>query len=93
MAYRAALLGKRRVAGVIVLGADVPPDVDLGRAPPVLIGAGLHDPWYTREKVRADVARLEAAGVSHEVCWFEGGHVWTDEFRTAVAHWLDRVAP
>jgi predicted esterase len=89
MAYRAAVLGQRKSAGVIALCGDVPPDLDLTHAPPVLIGAGARDAWYTAERVRADTARLEAAGVSHEVATFAGGHEWTDEFRVAVARWLD----
>jgi predicted esterase len=91
MAYRAAVLGTRKSAAVIVLGGDVPPDLDLIGAPPVLIGVGARDTWYTVEKVRADTARLEAAGVSHEVVTFAGGHEWTDQFRVAIARWLDRA--
>ena len=92
MAYRAALSGSRKGAAVIALGGDVPPDVDVAHAPPVLIGVGVHDTWYTVEKARADAARLAAAGVSHEVVTFDGGHEWTDEFRPAVARWLDRIS-
>jgi predicted esterase len=91
MAYRTAVLGNRTSAAVIALSGNVPPDLDLAHAPPVLIGVGARDTWYTVEKVRADTARLEAAGVSHEVVTFEGGHEWTDEFRVAVARWLDRA--
>ena len=93
MAYRAALLGKRRSAGVIALAGDVPPDVDLAGAPPVLIGVGARDTWYTVEKARADAARLEAADVTYEVVTFQGGHEWTDEFRSAVGRWLTRAQP
>lgn len=91
MAYRASVLGTRKCAAVIVLGGDVPPDLDLTRVPPVLIGVGARDTWYTVEKVGADTARLEAAGVSHEVVTFAGGHEWTDEFRVAIARWLGRA--
>ena len=45
MAWRAAA-HLDRVAGVIILGGDVPPDVD-GPLPPVLIGRGEDDEWYT----------------------------------------------
>jgi predicted esterase len=91
MSYRVAALGQRKSTGVIALCGDVPPDLDLTRVPPVLLGAGARDTWYTAEKVRADTARLEAAGVPHEVVTFEGGHEWTDDFRVAVARWLDRA--
>jgi predicted esterase len=91
MAYRTAVLGRRKSAAVIALGGDVPPDIDLTRAPPVLIGVGARDTWYPVEQVRADTARLEAAGVLHEVVTFAGGHEWTDAFRVAVGRWLNRA--
>jgi predicted esterase len=90
MAYRAALSGKRKGAGIIVLGGDVPPDVELTGAPPVIIGAGARDNWYTPDKVRADRARLDAAGVEHEIVTLAAGHEWTDEFRQAAARWIAR---
>ncbi len=90
MAYRAAILGRHRAAGVVALAGDVPPDLALGGAPPVLIGAGDRDAWYTPDKVQADVARLTAAGVSHEVVTFDGGHEWSDAFRHAAGDWLSR---
>ena len=90
MAYRTALAGKRKGVGIVVLGGDVPPDVDLTGAPPVLVGAGVRDTWYTPEKVRADAARLDAAGVTHEMISLDAGHEWSDEFRAAVGRWLAR---
>jgi predicted esterase len=90
MAYRAAVLGRHRAAGVIALGGDVPPDLALEGLPPVLIGAGDTDGWYTPARVQADVARLAAAQVSHEVVTFAGGHEWSDVFRRAAGEWLSR---
>lgn len=90
MAYRAALLGRQRAHGVIALAGDIPPDLNLAGAPAVLIGAGTEDSWYTAAKVRADMARLDEAGVPYEVVSFAGGHGWSDVFRTAVAGWLAR---
>jgi predicted esterase len=90
MAYRAALTGARPAAGVIALGGDIPPEVDLAGAPPVLLGAGDADSWYSPDRLRADAGRLQAAGVAHEIVAFEGGHEWTDVFRDAMARWLSR---
>ena len=85
MAYRAAF-DHGHPAGVIVLAADVPPDVSTLDAP-VLIGRGTRDEWYTDEKLKKDLKFLSKA----ETCVFEGGHEWSDEFREAAAKFLSRV--
>ncbi|HEY6843034.1 MAG TPA: hypothetical protein VI391_02625 [Thermoanaerobaculia bacterium] len=85
MAYRAAS-DFGRPAGVIVLAADVPPDVT-SLDVPVLIGRGEHDDWYTAEKLKKDLKFLTKA----EVCVFDGAHEWTDEFRAAAARFLERL--
>jgi len=93
MAYRAA--AHYRADGLIVLAADVPPDaVTRQRAtlPPVLIGRGIRDDWYTEAKELADVKALKNAGVHVESCVFDGGHEWTDAFRAAAATMLRRVS-
>ncbi len=91
MAFRAAVRGAARAAGVIALGGDVPPDVHGQRASQfgrVLLGRGVRDSWYTDEKVRSDVERLQANGVEVEAVVFDGGHEWTDEFRQAASQFL-----
>src|SRR5436190_4578627 len=85
MAYRAAA-DYGRAVGVIVLAADVPPAVTSLDAP-VLIGRGTRDEWYTDEKLKKDLRFLPNA----EVCVFEGGHEWSDEFREAAAKFLERI--
>ena len=95
MAYRAALAAGRRAAGVIALGGDMPPELKTAerdpRWPPVLVGAGDQDAWFTAAKVAADEAFLRAKGVPHEIVRFAGGHEWTDEFRATAGRWLQRV--
>lgn len=96
MAFRAAVLGTARANGIIALGGDVPPDVrDLpaSRFPRVLLGRGADDPWYTDEKLRADVAYLQSIDVRVDVVVFERGHEWTDEFRHAAAQFLRSLLP
>jgi predicted esterase len=96
MAYRAAAHSPGPVRGVVALGGDVPPELADGpRAglPPVLIGRGLRDDWYTEEKLGIDLQRLDGRGVVPEVVRFEGGHEWTDAFRDAAGAFLARVAP
>ena len=95
MAYRAGVLGRHRVSGVIALGGDIPPDVRDARDrawPPLLIGAGASDVWYTPAKVDVDVAFLESREVPFEIVRFTGGHEWTDEFRAAAGSWIARQA-
>jgi len=93
MAYRAA--ASYPADGLIILAADVPPDVLATRRvplPPVLIGRGMKDDWYTEAKQAADVAALSRNGTSVEACVFDGGHEWTDDFRTAASGVLQRLA-
>ncbi len=97
MAYRAAARvgagGDRRgrCRGVIALGGDVPPEIpdgDLAGLPPVLVGAGVGESFYTPSKLNADIARLRAAGVDARPAPFAGGHEWTDEFRAIAGRFL-----
>jgi predicted esterase len=89
-AYRAAVGFGDACMGVIALGGDLPPDVApaAGALPPVLIGRGRADTWFTAERLAADVARLTDAGLVPQVCEFDGGHVWAETFVDAAAAWL-----
>ena len=92
MAYRAA--ANYRADGLIVLAADVPPDVVESRAvplPQVLLGRGTKDEWYSETREAADRAVLERLGVHVHACVFEGGHEWTDAFRHTAAGFLHRI--
>jgi len=92
MAYRAA--SNYRADGVIILAADVPADIVDRRAmelPPVLLGRGTKDPWYSEAKEAADRATLARIDARVDVCVFEGGHEWTDAFRAAASAFLGRV--
>ena len=88
MAYRAA--ARFGAEAVIVLAADVPPDVadsphPLGR---VLIGRGTRDEWYTDAKYEADLLVLSQRAARLESCVFEGGHEWVPPFSEAAARVL-----
>ena len=91
MAYRAALRAGHPCRGVIALAGDVPPklrtDPDLAW-PPVLIGRGRTDGWYTQEKLDADLAFLQGAVVPATSLVFDGGHEWSDDFRAAAGRFL-----
>lgn len=93
MAFRAAAFAGAAPAGVIGLGAHMPADVIEARAalPPALIARGTRDDWYSEEMFERDRAFL--AEVSRvETTVFEGGHEWSDAFRTAAGDFLSRVA-
>jgi predicted esterase len=94
MAFRAAADHPDDCAGIVALGADVPPDVRAATAslPPVLLGRGSTEEWYTEERMRSDVAWLRGIGTDLALCEYAGGHEWTDAFRSAAAAFLTRRA-
>lgn len=90
MAYRAAASMLGRTAGALILGGDVPPDVaGVAAWPPILIGRGRRDDWFTAEKLKKDLKVLGASQV--EVLEFDGGHEWTESFRAAAGEFLLRL--
>ena len=94
MTYRTAAFSGHRIDGLIVLAGDVPPDLsddDLSRLPPILLGQGSEDPWYTAAKLDADLARLQAAGARVEACRFSGGHEWAPPFLEAAGRFLEEL--
>jgi len=94
MAFRAAADQRDRCAGIIALGGDVPPDVRAATEslPPVLLGRGHAEEWYTAERLAGDVAWLRGIGTDLTVCEYDGGHEWTDVFREAASAFLGRLA-
>jgi predicted esterase len=88
MAFRAA--ANIRCDGVIVHGGDVPPDVTSG-LPPILLGRGTRDEWYSAEKFEKDLRFLESI-TSATPCVFDGAHEWSDAFRAAASEFLARLA-
>jgi predicted esterase len=78
--------------GLIMLGGDIPPDVMTSgvRLPPTLLGRGLRDDWYSEEKFKNDLRFLRETTQVTE-CVFDGGHEWTDEFRSAAADFLKHL--
>ena len=94
MAYRAAAGSGHRCHGVVVLGGDVPPEVDqrdLTGFPPVLLGRGSSEEWYDAAKMEHDVELLRRKGVDLRPVVFTGGHEWTNEFRATAGGFLREV--
>lgn len=95
MAYRAAAFVQRPCDGVIALAGDVPPDAAPVAAglPPILLGRGRADKWYTEQKAAADLAVLRGAGVTVAEHVFEGGHEWDESFVVRAGAFVDeRIA-
>jgi predicted esterase len=94
MAYRAAAGAGHACQGVVVLGGDVPPELearDLADFPPVLLGRGSSEEWYDAAKMEHDVELLRRKGVDVRPFIFHGGHEWTEEFRAAAGRFLAEV--
>jgi predicted esterase len=91
MAFRAAAHSTREVAGVIAVGADVPPEIapaELQRLPAALIARGTSDEWYTKERFAKDAQLLRNASVTVGALEFNGGHEWSAEVVEAAAKFL-----
>jgi predicted esterase len=92
MAYRAAVAGE--CDGLVVLAGDVPPDVAprASLLPPILLGRGKADDWYTEDKAAADLKVLHSAGADVTEHVFAAGHVWDPSFIAAARAFVERIA-
>jgi len=91
MAFRAAVRGLRRPAGVIAIGGDVPPELLADRAaafPRILLARATRDEWLTEAKFTADVAALTARGVELRPLVYEGTHEWNEAVSAAAGEFL-----
>lgn len=91
MAFRAAANSTQRVAGVIAVGGDIPPEIPpdrLARVSSVLIARGTSDDWYTKEKFAGDERRVRDCCVSVRTLEFNGGHEWSSEVVQAASEFL-----
>lgn len=94
MAWRAAILGARRIDGLAVFGGDVPPELGvrpLTQCPPVLIGRGREDAVYTAAQFRTDLDMLASRFVPVEPYEVNGGHAWTDDVGREVGAFVARL--
>ena len=94
MAYRAAAHGNYPCQGVVALAGDIPPELkDEGEIkwPSILIGRGNADEWYTEDKMDADLEFFRSINVKPEICSFNAGHEWTEDFQKSVGQFLRRT--
>ena len=61
------------------------------RLPPVFIGRGERDEWFTASKLEADLSRLARLGSPATHLAFDGGHEWTPAFFAAAGDFLRAV--
>jgi predicted esterase len=91
MAFRAAVNMTGRIASVVSVGNDIPPELApsaLKGLSAALIARGTSDPWYTKEKLAADEQRLRDCSVKVRALEYHGGHEWSSEVTTAAADFL-----
>jgi predicted esterase len=93
MAFRAGIRGRRRAAGVVAVGGDVPPELlqDAALAfPAVLLARGEGDDWYTSARFEADAGALRARHTAVETLVYPGGHDWTAAVTAAASRFIGR---
>ncbi|HJW33472.1 MAG TPA: hypothetical protein VJ505_08935 [Holophagaceae bacterium] len=87
MAWRAA--ARFPCEGLLVLGGDLPQDViEAPALPPILIGRGDQDTYYTAVQLARDLETLETRGHAAETLTFDGGHEWGVPFLEAAGRFL-----
>jgi predicted esterase len=79
-ATRWAVLGSVRFHALVLWGATLPPDVDLGivkaqlKADRLLIVVGRTDQYISPDALARERERLDGAGIQYEVVEFDAGH-------------------
>lgn len=92
MAWRAA--ARFPCKGLLALGGDLPRDVAESShlaLPPMLLGRGDRDGFYTADQLVKDLSLLHALGFRPDSLTFKGGHEWGWEFLEAAGDFLERV--
>jgi predicted esterase len=91
MAFRAGVNAAHRVASVIAVGGDVPPELtpmDLRKLSAALIARGSSDQWYTEEQFAKDEQRLRECSVSVHALRLNAGHEWSSDLVAAASAFL-----
>jgi predicted esterase len=94
MAYRAALLGRRACAAIIVAGGDVPPEFKSAETRPwprVLAATGTHDLFYSPARLADDLAFVRTRRADARMLAFEGGHEWGEAVIAAAGEMLAEI--
>ena len=96
MAFRAAVNAAPRVAGVIAVGGDIPPEIEtraLEQLSAALIARGTSDDWYSEEQFANDEQRLRQCSVNVRALTLNAGHEWSNEVVEAASEFLQERHP
>jgi predicted esterase len=91
MAFRAAVNAPPRVAGVIAVGGDIPPEIEpvaLELVSAALIARGTSDDWYSEEQFAKDEQRLRQCSVHVRALKLNAGHEWSSDLIEAASEFL-----
>jgi predicted esterase len=94
MAFRAGVRGAFGAAGIICVGADVPPELIADPAaafPPVLFVRGARDEWLTPDTFELGVTSLRARGADVQALVVDAAHEWTESASLAAGEFLTRI--
>jgi predicted esterase len=86
MAYRAGVRGRRRAAGIVAAGGDVPPELCVPGPvdwPRVLAATGITDGAYPPDRLERDAAFVRTRSPDVHTLVSAGGHEWSDEIVAA----------
>lgn len=93
MAFRAGVRGAFGAAGIICVGADVPPELIADPAaafPPVLLVRGARDEWLTPDTFELGATALRGRGADVQPLVVDAAHEWTDAVSRAAGDFLAR---
>jgi predicted esterase len=93
MAYRSALTGEHPVDSLIIIGGDLPPelqsiDARSMRSNSILLCRGEQDPHFSSAQLAQDCAFFTTRGISFQVHEYQGQHPWNDALDTFIAAYL-----
>lgn len=94
MAFRAGVRCGFRTAGIVSVGADVPPDLlsdAAARFPRVLFARGARDEWLTTAVFDRHLAALRARTVDVRPLVYDGAHEWNDAISEAIGKFVDSL--
>ena len=92
MACRAAVLGCHRVSAVMLVGGEVPPELEwLDPMRKVHLARGDRDRLYVQERFECDRDRLSGSGLPVRALLFRGGHVPNEAYHAEAGRFLESV--
>ncbi|MFP4381690.1 MAG: alpha/beta hydrolase [Candidatus Sumerlaeia bacterium] len=94
MAARAAVLCKSGCSGLVMMGGDVPEELNAAQLSDIgscMLARGKKDRAFSAERMKADAERMRKAGAQVRCETVEGGHGWPEEFGKIVGEYLETL--